>query len=60
MYAASNGRTQWVDYLLGADADIRLRSLDDYTALDLASNIDILRLLKKAEKHQIAESEVVC
>ena len=60
MYAASNGRTQWVDYLLGAGADIRLRSVDDYSALDLASNVEILRLLGKAEKRLLAESEVGC
>lgn len=60
MYAASNKRTHWVDYLLGAGADIRLRSLDDYSALDLASNVEILRLLRKAEKRLLAESEVGC
>jgi ankyrin repeat protein len=60
MDAASNGRTEWVNYLLGAGADIRLRSLDDYSALDLAGNIVILRLLKNADKHQIAESEIGC
>ncbi|MEW8637550.1 MAG: ankyrin repeat domain-containing protein [Candidatus Thiodiazotropha endolucinida] len=60
MYAASNDRTRWVDYLLGAGADIRLCYLDDYSALDLASNIDILRLLRKADMRLIADSEVGC
>lgn len=48
MYAASNGKTEWVRYLLEKGADVTLKSLDDYTALDLASNIGILRLLRKA------------
>ena len=48
MYAASNGKTEWVRFLLEKGADTALKSLDDYTALDLASNIDILRLLRKA------------
>jgi ankyrin repeat protein len=60
MYAASNGRTQWVEFLIQAGADIRLRSLDDYTALDLAGNIQILRLLQQADKQRHAESEVGC
>lgn len=60
MYAASNGRTQWVDYLLRAGADIRLRSLDDFSALDLASNIAILRLLKNAEQQNAGASLVGC
>ncbi len=48
MYAASNGKTEWVRFLLEKGADTSLQSLDDYTALDLASNIDILRLLRQA------------
>lgn len=60
MYAASNGRTKWVDYLLRAGADIRLRSLDDFSALDLASNIAILRLLRNAEQQNASESLVGC
>lgn len=48
MYAASNGKIEWVRFLLRKGADISLQSLDDYTALDLASTIDILRLLRKA------------
>ena len=48
MYAASNGKTEWVRYLLEKGADVTLKSLDDYTALDLASNIEILRLLRRA------------
>lgn len=48
MYAASNGKTEWVTYLLEKGADTSLKSLDDYTALDLANTIEILRLLRKA------------
>lgn len=48
MYAASNGKTNWVRFLLEKGADTTLNSLDDYTALDLASNIEILRLLRNA------------
>lgn len=48
MYAASNGKTAWVDFLLQRGADPSLHSLDDYSALDLASNVAILRLLRKA------------
>jgi ankyrin repeat protein len=47
MYAASNGKTAWVEYLLQKGADHTLRSLDDYSTLDLASNIEILRLLRR-------------
>ena len=46
MYAASNGKEPWVRFLLQAGADATLRSLDDYTALDLANTVDILRLLR--------------
>lgn len=60
MYAASNGRTEWVDYLLRSGADIRLRSLDDFSALDLASNIAILRMLRNAEQQNATASLVGC
>lgn len=60
MYAASNGRTRWVDFLIQAGADLRLRSLDDYSALDLASNREILHLLRQADRQRDAESEVGC
>jgi ankyrin repeat protein len=48
MYAASNGKVFWVEYLLERGANTALKSLDDYTALDLANTIEILRLLRKA------------
>jgi len=46
MYAASSGKTQWVQFLLEKGADPYLKSLDDFTALELASNVEILRLLR--------------
>jgi len=50
MYAASNNRDEWVDYLLQKGADTSPRSLDDFSALDLASNVTILRRLRAVEK----------
>lgn len=47
MYASSSGKTEWVKYFLARGADTSLRSLDDFTALDLANNLDILRLLRQ-------------
>lgn len=60
MFAAANGCTKWVDYQLAAGADIRLSSLDDYSALELAGNVTILRSLREAGKQQRAESGVGC
>jgi len=48
MYAASNSKPEWVSYLLEKGADTLLKSLDDFTALDLANTVEILRLLRKA------------
>jgi len=48
MYAASAGKTPWVEYLLGKGVDTRAETLDGFTALDLAANIECLRLLRKA------------
>lgn len=47
MYAASSGKTPWVQYFLARGANTTLRSLDDFSALDLANNRDILRLLRQ-------------
>ena len=60
MYAASNSCTEWVDYLMRYGADIRPRSLDGYSALDLAGNRQILRLLSQADQQSLVESEVGC
>lgn len=48
MYASSAGKAAWVNFFLQEGADTRLKSLDDFTALDLASNIQCLRLLRSA------------
>ena len=48
MYAASAGKTEVVAHLLDAGADASLKSLDDFTALDMAANIECLQLLRKA------------
>lgn len=47
MYAASSGKTAWVNFLLAREANASLQSLDDFTALDLAGNVEILRLLRQ-------------
>lgn len=47
MYAASSGKQAWVEYLLNAGADLSLRSLDGFDALDLASSFPILKLLDR-------------
>lgn len=47
MYAASAGKAPWVRFFLEQGADTSLKSLDDFTALELASNIECLRLLRK-------------
>ncbi len=46
MYAASAGKTAWVKYFLEHGANTQLRSLDDFSAMDLASTIECLRLLR--------------
>jgi len=52
MYAASAGKTAVVERLLSAGADTTLKSLDDFTALDMAANIECLSLLRKASPRQ--------
>lgn len=54
MYAASAGKTSWVKFLLDHGADIRPQTLDGFTALDLAANIQCLRLLKSAHQEATA------
>lgn len=48
MYVSSNGKAELVRLLLANGADPALRNLDDFSALDLASTVDCLRLLKTA------------
>lgn len=46
VFAASSGREQAVRQLLDAGADTRLKTHDDFSALDLASTRNTLNLLK--------------
>ncbi len=46
IYAASAGRTESVRCLLEAGADPKLTTLDDFSALDIAGNRDIHKLLR--------------
>lgn len=48
IYCASAGKAQLVRQLMEAGADLNLMTLDDFTALELASNLECLRLLKAA------------
>lgn len=50
MYAASSGKTAVVAKLLEAGADNHLKTLDDFTALDMAANIECLDMLRAAVK----------
>ncbi len=50
MYAASAGKAGLVATLLAAGADPELRSLDDYSALDMAATLECLRLLRPARR----------
>ena len=48
MYAASAGKTQAVAALIQAGCDTSLQSVDDFTALDMAANLECLKLLRAA------------
>lgn len=48
IYSASAGREAMVKQLIAAGANPYLKTLDDFTALDVASTLPILRLLKNA------------
>jgi len=52
IFAASSGRTEAVSLLLDRGADPGIRTEDDFTALDLAENIEILGLLRRAERRE--------
>ncbi|CAM3354137.1 ankyrin repeat domain-containing protein [Polaromonas hydrogenivorans] len=47
MYAASSGKTDVLRTLLLLNADMSLRTQDDFSALDMAANLDCLQLLRK-------------
>ncbi|MEM7555469.1 MAG: ankyrin repeat domain-containing protein [Cyanobacteria bacterium P01_A01_bin.84] len=48
MYAASAGKAEIVKFLLRYNPNLGLRNLDDYQAIDFASNIEVLVILKNA------------
>ena len=50
MYAASSGRTDVVAHLLARGADISPETLDGFSAMDMAGNVDCLGLLRAAHK----------
>ncbi|MDI4666503.1 ankyrin repeat domain-containing protein [Xanthobacter autotrophicus] len=56
MYAASAGRAEVVEKLLARGADPRLETQDGFSALDLASTIECLRLLRSATKREAASA----
>lgn len=47
MYAASSGKTAVLRTLLSLNADMTLRTQDDFSALDMAANLDCLQLLRQ-------------
>jgi rhodanese-related sulfurtransferase len=49
MYAASSGKPAIVRTLLALGANPRLRTQDDFSALDMAADVDSLRLLQRAD-----------
>ncbi|MBS1212807.1 MAG: putative thiosulfate sulfurtransferase rhodanese-like domain/ankyrin repeat [Proteobacteria bacterium] len=56
MYAASSGKTAVVARLLEAGADIRIRSQDDFTALDMAANLECLQLLRAESRRRSSKT----
>lgn len=48
IYCASTGKTALVRQLLDAGANDSLMTLDDFTALELAANLECMRVLKTA------------
>jgi len=54
MYAASTGKHAVVEKLLDAGANPALKTLDDFSALDMAATIECLRLLRSVEKAMLA------
>lgn len=53
MYAASTGKHAVVEKLLTAGARPQLKTLDDYSALDMAATIECLRLLRRMENERL-------
>ncbi len=56
MFAASSGRTAVVERLLQRGAETSAETLDGFSALDMANNLEILNLLRAARKQKKAPS----
>ena len=54
MYAASLGRSDMVELLVQAGADVSLRTRDDFTALEVAASRQILLLLARASGYVLS------
>ncbi|MBI3480518.1 MAG: ankyrin repeat domain-containing protein [Nitrosomonadales bacterium] len=50
IYCISAGKTALVRQLLDAGANTALKTLDDFTALELAANLECMRMLRAAVK----------
>jgi ankyrin repeat protein len=53
IYCASTGKAALVRQLLDAGANDSLMTLDDFTALELAANLECMRMLKAAAKEKV-------
>ena len=56
MYASSTGKHEVVERLLAAGARPDIKTLDDFSALDMAATIECLSLLRAAEKAMLAKA----
>jgi uncharacterized protein len=56
MYAASAGKTEVAKLFLQHNPNLNLKNLDDYQAIDFANNVEVLRLLKNANKSESRKS----
>ena len=54
MYAASASKPEVLATLLELGADPKLKSLDDFTALDMAASVECLQILRRAVPRQTA------
>jgi uncharacterized protein len=54
IYCASAGKTALVRQLLDAGANPNLMTLDDFTALELAANLECMRMLKSSAAKETA------
>jgi ankyrin repeat protein len=50
MYAASSGKAGVLQLLLQHQPELNLKNLDDFQAIDFASNIEVFKILKNATK----------